>query len=136
MPIKYCTHLITRKELRDNPNTIYVFGDNMARQGYGGQAKEMRGEPNAIGIPTKYFPSNQERAFFTDTTIIETYVLNAINDAFKRIEEQLLYKQIVVIPAAGIGTGLAQLPKRAPLVYEYILDKLKELEVKYGSYKV
>jgi len=44
---------ITRQMLRAEPGTLWVFGDNLQRKGLGGQAKEMRGEPNAIGIPTK-----------------------------------------------------------------------------------
>jgi hypothetical protein len=44
---------ITREMVRADPSTVFVFGDNMARNGLAGQAKEMRGEPNAIGVPTK-----------------------------------------------------------------------------------
>ena len=55
---------ITRADLRANPDTLYVFGDNMRRRGMGGQAAEMRGEPNAVGIPTKWRPSRTEWDFF------------------------------------------------------------------------
>ena len=65
MPILF-RHMIYRKQLKDNPNILYVFGDNMVRQGYGGQAREMRGEPNAVGIPTKWRPDNTDGAFFYD----------------------------------------------------------------------
>lgn len=44
------TKYIKRQDLKSNPNTQYLFGDNLKRSGFGGQAKEMRGEPNAIGI--------------------------------------------------------------------------------------
>jgi hypothetical protein len=47
---------IKREDLRANPTVLYVFGDNEARTGLGGQAKEMRGEPNAVGIATKASP--------------------------------------------------------------------------------
>jgi len=49
MPILYQDQ-IKRDDLRAHPDRIYLFGDNVARQGRGGQAKEMRGEPNALGI--------------------------------------------------------------------------------------
>ena len=58
---------ITRDDLKSNRNQIYVFGDNMIREGYGGQAAAMRGEPNSFGIPTKWLPTNDTKAFFTDT---------------------------------------------------------------------
>jgi hypothetical protein len=55
---------ITRDDLRANPNVLYLFGDNERREGLGGQAKEMRGEPNAIGVRTKASPSKHETAFW------------------------------------------------------------------------
>lgn len=57
---------ITREDLKNNSKTIYLFGDNDYRKGLGGQAREMRGEPNAIGIRTKKYPSNQPKSFYTD----------------------------------------------------------------------
>jgi redox-sensitive bicupin YhaK (pirin superfamily) len=33
---------------------LFVFGDNLRRTGFGGQAAEMRGEPNAVGIAPGY----------------------------------------------------------------------------------
>lgn len=54
---------IYRADLAMNPKVLYVFGDNLERKGFGGQAYEMRGEPNAFGIATKrlashYFPDS------------------------------------------------------------------------------
>ncbi len=43
----------TRAYIRAHPDWLFVFGDNMMRRGFGGQAAEARGEPNAIGIATK-----------------------------------------------------------------------------------
>ena len=60
---------IERSMLQQRPNDIFIFGDNMIRKGLGGQAREMRGEPNAIGIPTKKFPSMSEASFFTDADV-------------------------------------------------------------------
>ena len=114
---------IYRKDLKDHPEVLYVFGDNMARRGYGGQAREMRGEPNAVGIPTKWLPSTAENAYFTDrlgfTKIIET-----IDQDFERLEAHLKVGGEIVWPSYGIGTGLANLGKRAPLIAAYI-DKWK-----------
>ncbi len=52
--------IITRAEVRANPDRYYVFGDNMTGTGYGGQAAQMRGEVNAVGVPTKWRPDNNE----------------------------------------------------------------------------
>ena len=51
--------------LRDKPEKIYVFGDNMKRYGKRGQAV-IRDEPNAFGVATKRHPSMYDWAFFSD----------------------------------------------------------------------
>jgi hypothetical protein len=113
---------ITREDLRKNPDIIYLFGDNLKEIGYGGQAKEMRGEPNAIGIPTKKLPTMDNDAFFTDDEL----ELNKryISEAFEKIPSG----KVVVIPSAGLGTGLAQLDIRAPKTYAFLLDCLSALK--------
>lgn len=115
MPVKY-SKWITREQLSQDRDTLYVFGDNLERRGYGGQAKEMRGEPNAIGVATKHKPTMDENAFFTDEDI-----MTVIRD-MKEVEARFYnggYHSIC-IPSDGIGTGLSELHTRAPLVYEYI----------------
>lgn len=110
----------TRAEIRANPNTLYVFGDNVAQYGRGGQAAECRGEPNAVGIPTKWSPSMDEESFFTDEALLKPVVLGRIGDEFRRLRAHLASGGNVVWPADGVGTGLAQLPQRAPAVAELI----------------
>jgi hypothetical protein len=99
---------ITRKNLRENPDKVYLFGDNLAKRGMGGQAKEMRGEENAIGIPTKKYPTMNDKAFFTDDELESNKAY--IDKALGLIPKN----KTVVIPSSGMGTGLAQLDKRAP----------------------
>jgi hypothetical protein len=42
----------TRATARRYTDALFAFGDNLARTGRGGQAAALRGEPNAVGIPT------------------------------------------------------------------------------------
>ncbi len=112
--IEYREH-ITREMLRAEPEKLFVFGDNMQRKGYGGQAKEMRDEPNAVGIPTKIAPSMGGGAFFTDSDLT-SFVEHSAKD-FRRLTE---HKGIIVWPTDGIGTGRAQLKKRAPKIWWWI----------------
>ncbi|MBK6589930.1 MAG: hypothetical protein IPG22_16715 [Acidobacteria bacterium] len=51
---------ITRAFVREHRDRIFLYGDNLTRRGFGGQAAAMRGEPNVVGIPTKKLPSNRE----------------------------------------------------------------------------
>lgn len=118
---------ITRQMLKDEPNTLFVFGDNMAREGYGGQAAEMRGEPNAVGIPTKWTPSNNRWAFFADKDLKEVKI--DINEAFIKLFCHASQNGEIVWPQDGIGTGLADLKNKAPAIWDYIEDLRKCLEL-------
>lgn len=109
--------IIKREDLWTNTKVLYVFGDNEKRKGYGGQAAEMRGEPNAVGVRTKKSPTE----FWSD----ETYGDNVkmINDDLKPIWKKIFHEDAVVIfPYDGIGTGLSELPRRAPLTYQYVIS--------------
>ena len=66
MPVIF-QKFIYRADLQNNPDVLYVFGDNLVRKGRGGQAKEMRGHPNAVGVATKNTPGHGERHhYFSD----------------------------------------------------------------------
>lgn len=119
MPIIF-QHRIYRIDLQANPNVLYVFGDNLLREGMGGQAGEMRGEPNAVGWPTKRKPTMSEDAFFTDSDEDFIDVWNAVENDIDRIIKHLIDGGILVVPSDGIGTGLSQLPERAPEMHKKI----------------
>jgi len=106
--------------VRANKDKSFLFGDNLEGYGKKGQAI-IRDEPNAYGIPTKKKPSMSEDAFFTD----DEYDANvkAIDEAFDKIPKE----GIIVLPSAGLGTGLAELNKRAPKTFEYLQNKLVTL---------
>jgi len=100
---------------------IYVFGDNVQRSGLGGQAKEMRGEPNAIGVVTKWAPSMAARAFFDDTAACKVLVERDL----LRVQQALDHRRTVVVPADGIGTGLSRLSSCAPNLDRFIKQWFK-----------
>jgi hypothetical protein len=120
---------ITRAMVQASPETLYVFGDNMLRRGLAGQAAAMRGEPNAVGVPTKWAPERHAWAYFTDDDRLNRDVYHAIHEAFDRMRIALAAGNNVVIPADGLGTGLADLPKRAPKLHSMIEAAIASLEI-------
>jgi hypothetical protein len=106
---------ITRHDLRENPRTLYVFGDNEARIGMGGQAGACRGEHNAIGIATKRRPSMDESAFWSDDDYERCIAI--IDRDMKPLFEHLKKGGVVVM-----------LPKRAPRIMQHIRNKIMELQ--------
>jgi hypothetical protein len=112
---------ITRETVRAEKDKIFLFGDNLTGLGFGGQAAEMRGEENAVGIPTKKAPSNNPNSFFTDKEFAANK--KAIDEAFGKIPPD----KTIVIPKAGLGTGLARLDEKAPRTFAYLNEKLAEI---------
>lgn len=113
---------IYRQDLRANPNVLYLFGDNCLRVGLGGQAREMRGEPNAVGVRTKKAPGMAPEDFFTDDELALNRSM--IKSDLVRAKAHLREGRLLVIPSEGLGTGLSDLPSRAPLTYEFLQQAL------------
>lgn len=99
---------ITREMVRANRDKLFLFGDNLERRGYGGQAAAMRGEPNAIGIPTKKTPTNKAGAFFTDLEFDQNK--DAIDAAFAEITNAVTdsIRAIVIFKRSGYRPGAAR----------------------------
>ncbi|MGB0908015.1 MAG: hypothetical protein ACPGVT_11020 [Maricaulaceae bacterium] len=117
MPLIF-QHRIYRSDLQHNPDVLYIFGDNEARKGLGGQARECRGEPNAVGIATKSLPSRNNDAFWSDDNY--DHNITVLSQDLAPVIEHLREGGIAVFPSDGIGTGLSELPKRAPKTFEFI----------------
>lgn len=122
MPVIF-QKLYKRVDARMNPDVLYVFGDNVMRKGLGGQAGEMRGESNAVGVATKLSPYT-----YFGSTPEETLAQNRIIDNdMKPLFQHVITGGIVVWPTDGIGTGLADLVHKAPDTFDYLEQKLASL---------
>jgi hypothetical protein len=108
-----------RQLIQSMRDCLFVFGDNMIRVGYGGQAGAARDEPNAVGIVTKRLPSNTTESFLYDRDLDE--VAPIIDRDFERLYQ---HNGLVYWPIDGIGTGLARLNETAPAIMQYIDSKL------------
>lgn len=132
MPLIRQPGIIIRGDLQRAPRTLWVFGDNMLRQGMGGQAKEMRGEPNAVGVPTKWAPGTSDDDYFNPGDLYDLKVSRRFAEEFAVIAKFIEMGLDVCLPEAGVGTGLAKLEKRAPNILAFIdtffckMDELSE----------
>ena len=115
---------ILRADLKANPEALYAFGDNEERRGFGGQAAEMRGEPNAIGIATLKAP----HIFWTDNDLADN--IDVIDDDIHPLLDALAAGRVVVFPLDGVGTGLARLQERAPRTFAHLQARGAELNAK------
>ena len=121
---------ITRSMLAAEPNSLFLFGDNFRRRGHGGQAREMRGMPNAVGLPTKHGPGRAPGDYLDDDDY-ELFMSEAI-PVVNKLRDHLEAGGIVVIPADGVGTGLASLPRKAPRIWRVLSAMILDLEETWG----
>jgi hypothetical protein len=122
MPVLF-QKVIMRQDARRNSKVLYVFGDNVVHKGFYGQARELRNEPNAVGIRTKYTPQ-QYFAEAPAETIAQTRM---IDQDMKRLFEHVKHGGIVVWPTDGIGTGAARMHIQAPTTFEHLEAKFEAL---------
>lgn len=113
---------IYRVDLRANPNVLYIFGDNEARVGRGGQAAEMRDEPNAVGVATLQYPG----IYWSDDNYDHQTLV--ISQDLIPVVEALRAGRTVVFPLDGIGTGLANLPTSAPRTFAFLQACIADLK--------
>lgn len=118
--------LIFRNDLRANPHLLYIFGDNLKRVGLGGQAGEMRNEPNAFGFATKFGPGYEDKDLYFDGDIVVKASIDLEIQQLKLVLDTKKY-QGVVWPLDGIGTGLAAMPQNAPNYLAYLTDQILKL---------
>ena len=124
--VERTSHIITRDEVKSNPKTLYLFGDNLLQRGLGGQAKEMRGETNTVGVPTKRAPNMKDAAFMSDKDLEANQ--KAISDAIEHVMMKWNSKDYNKLVIPPMGVGLAELPTRAPKTWEFLQSELKRLE--------
>lgn len=111
-----------------NPDKVYVFGDNLIRAGTAGQAC-IRREYNSFGVPTKRYPAVTEHSYFSDAACERNHVLNALRELY-----QMGKFRTLVFPKDGIGTGLAKMPEKSPLIYKEMCEiLLKHFGIRNGQ---
>lgn len=114
----------TEEKCLANSQSLFVYGDNTKRFGMAGQA-QIRRMPNAIGLATKVAPGGNNEDYFSD---LNYEVCCSIIDAdIDNIISKSSNYTYIVFPLAGLGTGLSQLPTRAPKVFEYLSKRLEEV---------
>lgn len=113
----------SRELCRAHPAKLFVFGDNVQRRGLGGQAC-IRGERNAHGVRTKLRPSMAPGSFFSDEHYDDNIEL--INEDFSRL---IRWHGTIVLPAAGLGTGRAELEYWAPKTYRFLESRIEVLRL-------
>lgn len=113
---------VTKSYLRQNPNHIFVFGDNLKRKGYGGAAK-LRDEPNTFGFITKKAPNNSDGSFYQPEEYREKFEVE-----LRRLKKEIERNPDKTFLISKLGGGLANKYKIFQKVIKPGLKELKQYE--------
>ena len=107
---------ITRADLKANRDLIYVYGDNVKREGRRGLAREMRGEPNAHAISVSWGP-------------FDPFLPDSLEAAKREIEKDLnaLAERdaaCLIWPMAGVVPDFLAMPDEA---YEFLRRHARQI---------
>jgi hypothetical protein len=75
--------IVTKQYLCDNPDHVFVFGDNLIRKGKKGAAA-LRDMPNTFGFVTKRYPDSRDSSFFRPADYEATF-----RKELARLEEEV-----------------------------------------------
>ncbi len=113
--------------VESDPTRVFIFGDNLARRGRKGQAI-IRNFNNVIGVPTKRYPCMKSRKCFFSDKIDEMIF---VRRELVKISELLKNGKKIGLPIDGLGTGLAELKKRSPVIFKYIVLFMRQYDSRY-----
>jgi hypothetical protein len=118
--------MITREFIRRNRHILFVFGDNDTRTGFGGMAKDFRGEVNAIGIRTKKYPGMDKSHFYTDDELSANQ--SKITNDIKNVLNSSINYSYIYLPSL-IGLGKANMATRCPKTHTFLRQEMLRIEV-------
>lgn len=118
---RYENFIVTKEFLDENPTAMFVFGDNILREGYGGAAI-LRDHPRAYGFITKKSPNNLDYAFYKPEDYSIVFMVEMIK--LKKLIQENKFDTFYI---SQLGAGLANKHKIWENVIKDGLEKnLKE----------
>lgn len=121
----------TIDQCKKNSDTLFIFGCNGERSGYGGQAV-IRDQVNAIGFQTKHRPGANKEDYFDDEAYTKNcQIIEEEINRIKRYAEEKGFKTIC-FSFYGLGTGLSEMPLRCPQTFFYLCTRLQQ-EFKFNN---
>lgn len=98
---KYENFIMSEDFLDKNKRSIFVFGDNILRQGYGGAAA-LRDHPQSYGFITKKYPDNHDTSFYRPNEYSIIFF-----DELVKLREYIQEEPFKSFYISQLGAGLA-----------------------------
>lgn len=114
--------VFTKAIVTSNPEAIYVFGDNVAKQGTVGNSS-VRGLDNTFGLFFKKDMNRIESSYYTDAEAGD--FITIFDEQVEQLKNMIAEGKQVIFPKDLITTlELADFKKNSPVVFAYVKAKL------------
>lgn len=131
----YIPRQLSRHYILQHPNYIFIFDDNILKQGHYEHSTYCRGNENCYGIPTRRTQHCLPECYFDDEDFEEdpnqlcrrSGIRTQIDRAFESIPKD--GRPCIILP--NIGCGSSQLHTKAPGIYKYITQRLSVIGTSY-----
>lgn len=125
MQKEYTDSIVSTRYLRENPDHIFVFGDNTIHKGKKGAARH-RDEPNSIGFVTKKFPSYDKDAYYKPREYKHVF-----DKELSKLMNHIESNPKLTFLISRLGSGLANKHK----IWEKVICEGLEVLRKYPNVK-
>ena len=112
----------TPDDVRNNPDKIFVYGDNNLRMGKSGLSS-MRDMPNTLGIRIKKGPSEKTAGFYLDSDI--DIIKKILIDDITSIKLKMISGKKIVLSSIGYG-NVEKINDKSSVIYNYIVNILRD----------
>ena len=85
-----------RDDLRANRDVVFVYGDNVAREGHRGLARQMRGAPNAHPISISWGPFDPFTHATADAAMVQ--ILKDLEALYTRAPSLIVWPLSGIVP--------------------------------------
>lgn len=114
--------VFTKALATSKPEAIYVFGDNVAKQGTVGNSS-VRGLDNAFGLFFKKDMNRIESSYYTNAEVGD--FITIFDEQVKQLTNMMTEgKQVIFAKDLISAPELADFKKNSPVVFEYVKAKL------------
>lgn len=123
---EYKDFIVTKEYLKEHPNEIFVFGDNLIRKGKEGAAIH-RDESNTYGFITKKYPHNRDSDFYKPGKYEDRYILE-----IWKLQKKIKANPDKIFLISKLGAGLAN---RFGIFEQVIEPHIKEILGQFSNVK-
>ena len=128
MNVLWLTSPFKKDDILTNKDTVWVYTENMLREGGGEEVEWMRSNENCHAIITR--ESIGKNGYFREDNIVKT--TRCIKNQFDALCLRLKQGKLVIIPSVDINEAIIELEKNAPtlaIVFNKCLETINRFRM-------